>query len=106
MRNLILYILLLAIASACGNGSETEQAVTDSLMTEIFVDLHLLQARNSLELPLSGLTRDSVITYYGMTPAEFETQMHYYANHPAAYSALQNKITDRLGAEVHSVRGY
>lgn len=106
MRNLVLYMLVLTIASACGNGSEAERAATDSLMTEIFVEMHLLQARNSLELPLLGLTRDSVIMHYGLTPTEFETHMRYYADHPAAYNALQNKITDRLGEEVHTVRGY
>lgn len=106
MRNLILYMLLMAIAGACGSGSEAERAATDSLMTEIFVELHLLQARNSLELPPLGLARDSVIVHYGLTPDEFETHMRYYADHPAAYNALQNKITDRLGEEVHTVRGY
>ena len=75
-------------------------------MAEIFVELHLVQARQSLDLPPSGLTRDSIIAHHGMTRDEFDEQMAYYAAHPAAFSALQNEITDRLGQQIHTYRTY
>lgn len=106
MRNLAACLLLALLVGGCVQGSHRDRVALDSLMAEIFVELHLLQARESLELPASGLTRDSIIVRYGLTPAEFEEQMHYYAEHPEAFNALQNQITDRLGQESHSVSSF
>lgn len=107
MRNFGAYLLLLTVfSSACMRGEDPGRATSDSLMAEIFVELHLLQARESLGLPPSGLTRDSVIVHYGLTPGEFKAQMRYYADHPSAFNALQNQITDRIGQESHSVSSY
>ena len=106
MRNLAAYLLCAMLLGGCVRGDGTDRVASDSLMAEIFVELHLLKARETLALPPSGLTRDSVIIHYGLTRAQFEAQMRFYAEHPDAFSALQNKITDRLGQESHSVRSY
>jgi len=106
VRNLAAYLLLTIVLGGCVQGDGTGRVVSDSLMAEIFVELHLLKARETLALPPSGLTRDSVIIHYGLSPEQFEAQMRYYAEYPDAFSALQNQITDRLGQQSHSVRNY
>ena len=105
-RNILMFVLYLIIFSACSSPANDDRATTDSLMAEIFVDLHLARARISLGLSPYPLHRDTIIAHYGMTPADVEAQMEYYAEHPEAYNALQNMIADRVGQEIHSIRSY
>ena len=98
--------ILAVLSVSCQPTAGTALTAADSLMTDIFVELYLIQARSMLGYEGETISPDSILAHYGMTPEDFDARMEYYAEHPAVYSAMYNQVMDHLGQEIHAVRGY
>ncbi len=94
------------LTASCGAPTDTVLTAQDSLIAEIFVELHLLQARTTLGYEGEQVSKDSVFARYDLTQKDFDMRMDYYAEHPEVYSALYNLVMDHLGREIHEARGY
>ncbi len=97
-------VLLLTVFSACTTApEELGKEPVDSLMVEIFIDIHLANARAELGYGSDGTPLDSMIVRRGLSRKEFDHRMAFYAKHPQAYLVVQNQIMDRLGQETRLV---
>lgn len=100
-------VLLLAVFSACTTSpGELGKEPVDSLMAEIFIDIHLANARAELGYGSDGAPLDTIIVRRGLSRKEFDDRMAFYAKHPQAYLVVQNKIMDRLEQETRLVAGF
>lgn len=101
------YIVLLALGGACTSSTE-EGTVTpiDSLMIEIFVDIHLTNARAELGSEWEPISLDSIIALHGFSRQAFEEQLDYYTEQPEAYLVVLSQVMERIGEEARSVSGY
>lgn len=94
------------LCAACGAPSNTALTASDSLMADVLVELHLLQARTSLGFGAPNVPKDSLLATYGLTQEDFDDRMEFYAEHPAVYSTVYNQVMDHLGREIHGIRGF
>ncbi|MYI84203.1 MAG: hypothetical protein F4058_02600 [Rhodothermaceae bacterium] len=100
-------VLLLAVSSACTTSpEELGKEPVDSLMAEIFIDVHLANARAELGYGSDGTPLDTIIVRRGLSRKEFDDRMAFYAEYPQAYLVVQNQIMDRLGQETRLVAGF
>ena len=100
-------VLLLAVFSACRTSpDELGKEPVDSLMAEIFIDIHLANARAELGYGSDGTPLDTIIVRRGLSRKAFDQRMAFYANHPQAYLVVQNQVMDRLGQETRLVVGF
>ncbi len=65
----------------------------------VILDLHLLEARRELVADAHPDLRDSILAVHGVTHAQFEAAIRYYADRPEEYLALYNQVIDSLSAE-------
>ena len=97
-------VLLFAVFSACTTSpEELGKEPVDSLMAEIFIDIHLANARAELGYGSDGIPLDTIIVRRGLSRKQFDGRMAFYAKHPQAYLVVQNQIMDRLGQETRLV---
>jgi hypothetical protein len=68
-------------------------------MVQLFIEMHLTEARGEIFDDNLTATRDSIFRQYGVTPAAFESAMGYYAEHPDAYLEVYSKALDKLSDE-------
>lgn len=97
LRRLCLGAVL--FAAACSTKDAHLPASNDSLLVEVLVDLHLLDARSTIVKDVQPGRRDSVLWRHGLDSAGFEAAMRRYLDHPEAYEALYGRVVDRLNAE-------
>ncbi len=96
-------IAMLGLLVGCTGQQGPGPLASDSLAVSLFVDLHLANARQELELGSRG--RDAILRDYGLDSATFAQVMDYYAHHPEEYAALYAQVTSRLSEdEMRSVR--
>ena len=82
------------VAGACGDG--VVKPVAESTMVEVSVEMHLLQARESVaRQPLVGL-RDSILARHGLDAAGYAEAVAWYSAHPDQWTAVYEQVVDRL----------
>ena len=99
---LILFALLLTSCIGCAQQSSTTESglVPDSIMAEIFIEFHLLEARTDLFNSEDViLLRDSIMQYHGIDTVSYERTMEYYANNPELYMEVYSSALDQLSDE-------
>ena len=98
MRSLCVTLLLL---SACSNQNVTEiqPPVADSVMIQVLIELHLAEARVDLFHESQTQHRDSILTKYQITQAEFEENMAFYRENPVTFHKLYSEALDHLSDE-------
>lgn len=112
--------LSLVLLAACGSPFAETPPVADSTLVNVLAELHLAEAHEQMRrqgqlapgAPTPGLARapdsttagvppalrDSILAYYGTTPAELQAALDYYARHPEQYTDLYDRVLDRLNA--------
>lgn len=78
-------------------------AVADSTLVPLLMELHLAAARRQVTGSLPPGIRDSILTRYGTDSTEFAATMTYYSYHVEEYSAIYERVMDRLRAERDSL---
>lgn len=68
---------------------------------EVFIELHLADARRTLNYAALPAERDSILARHGLDSARFQDILDIYAAQPEAYSALYATILDRMTEERH-----
>lgn len=94
------YSWLLVLCAACSSSPEKfGTATVDSLIIEVFVDVHLLNARAELGYGSREVSLDSIMTRHGLSREQYEDRVEFYAEHPDVYLAVLNRVTERVGQE-------
>jgi hypothetical protein len=65
-------------------------------MVNVLTDLHLLDARIQMGHALPPGMPDSVLGWHGITRAEYDEAVRYYAERPERYSDLYDQVLVRL----------
>jgi len=100
-------ITIIALCTTCSpKKEELGTAPIDSLMIEVFVDIHLSNARSELGYGESGLPLDTIITRHGISKIEYDQQIAFYSEHPDTYLAVLNKVNERITEESRLVTGF
>ncbi|MBX2819466.1 MAG: DUF4296 domain-containing protein [Rhodothermaceae bacterium] len=103
-RSLLLFPLTLALIISAGcspspSDEETMGLVPDSIMAEIFIEFHLMEARSDLFQEDVILFRDSVFRHYDVDTSAYEKTMQYYSDNPEVYMEVYSGALDRLSDE-------
>ncbi|MEM8488860.1 MAG: DUF4296 domain-containing protein [Bacteroidota bacterium] len=91
----------LLLGNACSNQDVTsfEPAVSDSVMIQLLIDMHLAEAHAEiLNLPSDGL-QDSILMHYQLSRADFEANMAYYEANPDAFHKVYSEVLDKISEE-------
>ncbi len=91
---------IFVLCAGCSSPEEElEATLMDSLMVEIFIDVHLHNARVELGYGNEGLPLDTLIRRHGISRKDYDRQIAFYAEHPDTYLAVLNKVTELIGQE-------
>lgn len=96
--------LLLAsmlILGACSNQDVNDftPAISDSLMIQVLIDLHLAEAHAEiLNQPIDGM-QDSILMHYAFSRDDFEANMAYYRANPDAFHKIYSEVLDKISEE-------
>ena len=98
---LIVYAFLVTTSIGCAQQTAADEAglVPDSIMTEVFIEFHLLEARTDLFNEDVIKLRDSIMIHHGIDTVAYERTMDYYANHPEIYMKVYSDALDKLSDE-------
>ncbi len=101
MRSLITSLILMCVFTSCSSIDSTEvlSPVADSVMVEVFIELHLAEARTDLFQETEISYRDSILAKYSMSTSDFNEVMTFYKEHPAAYHKVYSKALNQLSEE-------
>ena len=98
---------ILALCTACSSpDEELGSTPMDSLMVEIFIDIHLVNARTVLGYGGPELPLDTMIARHGLSREDYDEQIDFYSEHPDTYLAVLNKVTERIGQEAKFVSDF
>ncbi len=100
----ILFAMLIAgvlSLSSCSNQDLEEIAppLSDSLMVQVIMELHLAEAKTELFKEDQTDFRDSILIHYGVSRADFEANMAYYRENPDAYHKVYSEALDQMSNE-------
>ncbi len=73
------------------------------MMIEIFVDIHLTNARQELGLGGDVTPLDSIIARHGFSMKGYDEQLRFYSEHPDTYLLVLNKVMERIGEEARLI---
>lgn len=94
-------LVLLGLLAGCDAGGPASPGLSDSLMVEALVELHLADARAAR----TGEDRDSLraaaLAAHGLDTTDFAQALDYFAARPEAYHALYDRALDQLLREQH-----
>ncbi len=94
-------MLLLGLVGCTPITSVEQPVVSDSLMVEVLLDLHLVDARaRALGNVTPGL-RDSVLAHHGLDSVRYEAAVQRLMENPDTYLDLYSQALDRLNDERH-----
>lgn len=105
MGRKILTVLTLTASCLVSPGcspSPSEEAsllVPDSVMAEIFIEFHLMEARSDLFPEDVIHFRDSIFRQYNVDTLAYEQTMQYYSDHPDIYMEVYTNALDKLSDE-------
>jgi hypothetical protein len=95
-KRLALFIFLALLAAGCGSDVPAKPGLSDSLMVEVLIGVHLADARAEQ----TGAPRDSLraaaLAEFGTDTTAFNRALDYFAHHPEAYQPLYERALDRL----------
>lgn len=101
------FVSLLILGVGCASSpEELGTTMADSLMIEIFVDIHLINARAELGYGNIQASLDSIIAHHGFSRFKYDQQIDFYVQHPDAYVAVLNKVTQRMTEVSRSISGF
>lgn len=89
-----------AIGSAgagCGAADE-RPPVSDSVLVDVFADLHLAGAWMRLQPGETPGLRDSVLARHGLDSASFARSVAWLRDHPEEFVAIYGTVLDRLSS--------
>ncbi len=102
-----LTLIVIGCVSSCSPvQKELGTLPVDSLMIEIMVDIHLMNARAELGYGGDELPMDTIIARHGLSRKDYDRQITFYTDHPDTYLAVLNKVTERIGQDARLVSGY
>lgn len=96
-------VILLAFGMAACQVKRPDTVIPDAKMENVLYDFHIAKAMGE-EVPYSEsykrvLYIESVYRKHGITKADFDTSMVWYARHPDALTKVYEKVNARLKAE-------
>jgi len=92
-------VLGLFFLAGCSTFSSEEKPLPDSTFARVLTDLHLADARRSMEgLPTPPGLRDSILSHHGVRPSDLEATLRYYSRRPRIFGAFYQSIIDTLQA--------
>ncbi len=91
----------LFLLPACSNQALEEIAppLSDSLMVQIIMELHLAEAKVELFKEDQIDFRDSIFSHYGVSKADYEANMAYYRERPDEYHKVYSEALDKMSNE-------
>jgi hypothetical protein len=93
----VLSVLLLTLLTAgCDAEVPGEPGVSDSLMVEVLIGVHLADARAAQTGEPRDSLRAAALDALGTDTAAFGRALDYYAHHPDRYQPLYERALDRL----------
>ncbi|MCY4160188.1 MAG: DUF4296 domain-containing protein [Bacteroidetes bacterium] len=75
-------------------------------MIEIFIDIHLSNARSELGYGENDTPLDSMIIRHGLSRIEYDQKLIFYSENPDTYLAVLNQVTERLAEESRLIGGF
>ena len=96
-------VILLAFSLTACQVKRPETVIPDAKMENVLYDFHIAKAMGE-EVPYSDsykrvLYIESVYKKHGITQADFDSSMVWYARHPDALTKVYEKVNQRLKAE-------
>ena len=96
-------VILLAFGLTACQVKRPDTVISDAKMENVLYDFHIAKAMGE-EVPYSEsykrvLYIESVYRKHGITQADFDTSMVWYARHPDALTKVYEKVNQRLKAE-------
>ncbi len=105
--NYFLVVSFLFLFPACSTPPEgVGTSSIDSVMIEIFVDIHLTNARTELGLGGDPVSLDSILTRHGLTMNDYNDQLGSYSLDSDTYLLVLNKVIERIGEEARFVSDF
>ncbi len=97
-------MLCLFLLPGCSRFSDDTPPVPDSTFTRVLMEMHLMEARSTLEPPLPPGLRDSILARYDLQPEEYEATLEHYSRNPQAFETLYQKVIDSLRSTRNTMR--
>ncbi len=100
-------VLLLAFSLSACQVKRPDAVISDAKMENVLYDFHIAKAMGE-EVPYSDsykrvLYIESVYRKHGITQADFDTSMVWYARHPDALTKVYEKVNQRLKTEIDGI---
>jgi hypothetical protein len=86
-----------SVGAGCG-ASDESAPVADSVLVDVFADLHLAGAWMRLEPGETPGLRDSVLARHGLDSASFARSVAWLRDHPEDFVAIYGSVLDRLSS--------
>lgn len=102
MRAEVLIGLALCFAG-CGSQGGVPPDLSDSLVVEVLIDVHLADARASATGEPADSLRAEALAPHGLDTLRFRQMLDYYAARPEEYLPLYDDALDRLLREQRGV---
>ena len=98
----LLLVAVVCLATACSE-KRPGYVLTDKLMEDVLYDYHIARAMGE-ELAKSEphmrlLYANAAFEKHGITEADFDTSMVWYARHPETLAEIYDRVEDRLKAQ-------
>ncbi len=100
---------LLLLLAACGGERLPDGVIGRDSMVPLLVDIYIVEAYYGVETSYSydydslspEMVRayDALLAKHGITAAELETSLDYYAHHPEQYNAIHHEVRALLEEE-------
>lgn len=97
-------MLCLLLLVGCSRFSNEEPPIPDSTFTRVLTEMHLMEARSTLEPPLPLGLRDSILARYDLQPEEYEATLEHYSRNPQAFETLYQTVIDSIRATRNTMR--
>jgi len=104
-NKILFFVSILTFLSACNKG-DTSDIFSEDQMTNVLVDIHLLEAKvTGLKLKKDSMTRvyntleRDLFDTYRVDKAYYEKRYRYYLERPERLQIIYNRVVDSLNVE-------
>ena len=98
----VMLFSFLFFVMGCSPSPSVEQSlslVPDSIMQEIFIEFHLMEARSDLFNEDVIHFRDSLFQRFNVDSIAYENTMQYYSDNPEVYMKVYSEALDKMSDE-------
>ena len=98
--SMLLVVCLITAGCDVPTSDTDPPLVPDSIMAELFIEFHLLEARADVsQEDMDEALNDSILMHYGVDEDAYKATIRYYTDNPTQYLDVYTDALDKLSDE-------